>query len=111
MNAPSEQSAPPQRRIVIRVARQAAIVALFVVVALLGALSGVLFAYAEDLPEISALDSYQPNTITRLFARDGEVINEFAIERRVVIDYDDIAPVLRQAILASGRCRGKQATV
>ena len=101
MNAPSSQSAPPERRIVIRVARQAAIVALFVVVALLGALSGVLFAYADDLPEISALDSYQPNTITRLFARDGEVISEFATERRVVIDYDDIAPVLRQAILAS----------
>ena len=101
MNAPNSQRTPKGRRIVVRVARQAGIVAMFVVVALLGALSGVLFAYADDLPEISALDSYQPNTITRLFARDGEVISEFATERRVVIDYDDIAPVLRQAILAS----------
>ncbi len=90
-----------ERRVVIRVARQAGLVLLFVVAALLGTLSGVLFAYAEDLPQISALDSYQPNTITRLFARDGQVIGEFAIERRVVIAYDDIAPVLRQAILAS----------
>jgi penicillin-binding protein 1A len=102
MSAPqATPSAPDGPRIVIRVARQAGIVALFIVAALLGTLSGVLFAYADDLPEISALDSYQPNTITRLIARDGQVIDEFAIERRVVIKYDDIAPVLRQAILAS----------
>ena len=89
------------RRVVIRVARQAGLVVLFVAAALLGTLSGVLFAYADDLPQISALDSYQPSTITRLLARDGQVIAEFAIERRVVIGYDGIAPVLRQAIMAS----------
>ena len=101
MKAKSTQRKPQERRVVIRVAWRAGIIALFVVVAALGALSGVLFAYADDLPEISALDSYQPNTITRVFAKDGEVISEFATELRVVIDYDDIAPVLRQAILAS----------
>jgi penicillin-binding protein 1A len=69
--------------------------------ALLGTLSGILFAYASDLPEISALDNYQPSTITRVLARDGQVIGEFATERRVVIGYDDIPPVLRQAIIAS----------
>ena len=101
MSIPAARSAPHRRRIVVKIARQAGLVALFVVVALLGTLSGVLFAYADDLPEISALDSYQPNTITRLFARDGQVIGEFAIERRVVIEYDDIAPALREAIVAS----------
>jgi penicillin-binding protein 1A len=94
-------AAPPGRRVVIRVARQAGLVALFLVVAILGTLSGVLFAYADDLPEISALDSYQPSTITHLLARDGREIGEYAIERRVVISYDQIAPVLRQAIMAS----------
>ena len=90
-----------ERTIVIRVARQAGLVVLFVAAALLGTLSGVLFAYADDLPEISALDSYEPHTITRVFARDGQVIGEFAIERRVVIGYDQMAPALRQAIIAS----------
>ena len=75
--------------------------ALFLLAAVAGTLTGVLFAYAEDLPQISALDSYQPHTITRLLARDGQVISEFATERRVVVDYDGIAPVLRQAIMAS----------
>src|SRR5688572_22430360 len=101
MTDPTASLGPRGGRIVIRVARQAGLVALFVVAALLGTLSGVLFAYADDLPQISALDSYQPSTITRLLARDGQVIGEFAIERRVVIDYDAIAPVLRQAIMAS----------
>jgi penicillin-binding protein 1A len=92
---------PKGTRLVLRVGLQAILVVLFLVAALLGTLSGVLFAYASDLPEISALDNYQPNTITRVYARDGQVIGEFATERRVVIGYDDMAPVLRQAIIAT----------
>jgi len=86
---------------VIRVARSAGLAALFVAAAGLGVLSGILFAYAGDLPEISALDTYAPSTITRVYALRGEVIGEFATERRVVIGYDDIAPALRQAIVAA----------
>jgi penicillin-binding protein 1A len=97
----SDPSREASRRVVIKVARQAGVVALFLIAAILGTVSGVLFAYADDLPQISALDSYQPNTITRILARDGREIGEFATERRVVIDYDGMAPVLRQAIMAS----------
>jgi penicillin-binding protein 1A len=85
---------------VIRVARSAGLAALFVMAAGLGALSGVLFAYGGDLPQISALDQYAPSTITRVYASHGEVIGEFATQRRVVIGYNDIAPRLRQAIIA-----------
>jgi penicillin-binding protein 1A len=92
---------PRRTRLVLRIGLQAVLVALFLVAALLGTLTGVVFAYASDLPQISALDNYQPNTITRVYARDDEVIGEFATERRVVIGYDDMAPVLRQAIIAS----------
>src|SRR3954467_6602725 len=86
---------------VVRMAKQAGLIALFLLVALVGTVSGVLFAYAGDLPEISALDEYRPNTITRLLARDGREIGAFATERRVGIGYDDIAPPLRQAIIAT----------
>ena len=85
----------------VRLGLQAFVVALFIGAALLGTLSGLAFAYADDLPRVTALDDYRPNTITRLLARDGRVIGEFATERRVVIDYEQIAPVLRQAIIAS----------
>jgi penicillin-binding protein 1A len=93
------QSSPT--RIVIRFARRAGIAALFLLVVALGALSGVFFVYANDVAEVSALDNYKPNTITRLLASNGQQIGEFATERRVVIGYDDMAPVLRQAIIAS----------
>ena len=101
MDQPQGPVRPSGTKLVVRIGLQAILVTLFVVTALLGALTGVLFAYASDLPQITALDNYQPNTITRLVARDGQVIGEFATERRVVIGYDDIAPALRQAIIAS----------
>src|SRR6186997_502934 len=94
------ESSPRPRRVVVRIARRAILAALFLVAALLGSLSGVLFAYGNDLPEISRLDDYQPNTITRLLAADGQLVAQFATERRVVVRYDDIAPALRQAIIA-----------
>ena len=87
--------------IAIRYARHAVIAALFVAAALLGTLTGVLFAYSDDLPEVTALDDYAPNTITRVLGKDDQVVGEFAVERRVVIRYDDIPEKLRQAILAA----------
>src|SRR5467141_1003313 len=87
--------------VVIKVARNAGIIALFIVVALLGILSGVLFAYAGDLPQVSALDNYSPSTITRIYSSRGQVIGEFATQRRVLVGYDDINPILRQAIIAT----------
>jgi penicillin-binding protein 1A len=86
---------------VVRYARNAGIVALFIIAAAAGTLSGVMFAYAGDLPEISALDAYSPSTITRVRASDGTVIGEFAVERRLVISYDDIPANFRQAIIAA----------
>ncbi len=85
----------------IAILRHAGIAALFVTAALLGTLSGVLFAYSDDLPEVSALDNYSPSTITRVLGKDGQSVGEFAVERRTVIHYNDISPHLRQAILAA----------
>src|SRR5687767_8092786 len=101
MTSADDNPRPKGTRLVLKVGLQAFLVLLFLIAATLGTLSGVLFAYAGDLPEISALDNYRPNTITRLLARDGQEIGEFTIERRVVIGYDDMAPVLRQAIIAT----------
>jgi len=100
-NRPAPSAPRPRATLGVRLARQAGIVALLVTAAAAGTVSGVLFAYSDDLPTISALDDYKPNTITRLLARDGQVVGEFATERRVVIQYDDIAPALRSAILAT----------
>src|SRR3972149_2616475 len=85
----------------LSLARQAGIAALFVIAAVLGLATGVLLAYGGDLPQVSALDEYTPSTITRLHAVDGTVIGEFATQRRVLLEYEQIPDVLRHAILAA----------
>ena len=103
----STPPAAPQKRpksaktFVIRFAGHAGLAALFIVVALLGVFSGVMFAYAGDLPLISKLDAYAPNAITRVYASNGETLGEFATERRLVISYDEISPYLRNAIISA----------
>ncbi len=86
---------------VLRVARSAGVIILFILAALMGIATGVIFAYAGDLPQISALDDYAPSTISRVYGARGEVIGEFAIQRREVIPYEAISPKLRQAIMAA----------
>src|SRR5262245_65927 len=86
---------------VVRLARQAGIIALFVIAAVMGIATGVIFAFAGDLPQISALDDYAPSTISRVYGARGEVVGEFAVQRREVISYESISPVLRQAIIAA----------
>ncbi len=86
---------------VVRLAKSAGLIILFVLAAILGTVSGVLFAFAGDLPQISALDDYAPSTITRVYGSHGEVVGEFSTQRRVVIPYEGMAPVLRNAIIAA----------
>ncbi|HEY0872348.1 MAG TPA: PBP1A family penicillin-binding protein [Vicinamibacterales bacterium] len=88
-------------RVVVRIARSAGIAILFFVAAGLGIATGVLFAYSGDMPRISDLDDYAPSTISRVYAQNGEIVGEFAIQRREVIPYEAISPLLRQAILAA----------
>jgi penicillin-binding protein 1A len=87
--------------IVLRVAKSATIVLAFIVAAAAGIGSGVFFAYTGDLPQVTALDNYAPSTITRVYADKGQLIGEFATQRRVVVGYDDINPLLREGVIAT----------
>ena len=53
-------------RVVVRIARSAGIALLFLVAAALGTVSGVLFAYSDDVSKISELDDYAPSKISRV---------------------------------------------
>src|SRR5580658_4928663 len=66
-----------------------------------GAIAGLLFVYSSDLPEIHALQDYQPNVVTELYADDGQLIGTFSLQRRILITYDQIPPVLKDAILST----------
>ncbi len=97
MSEATETPQPARRRPVIR---WLLIGSLFLITAGAGLATGALFAFADDLPAISALDDYRAGTITRVLAADGQVIGDFATERRDVVGYDDLAPALRDAVIA-----------
>src|SRR5262245_55038266 len=80
--------------------RRAGVILLFVLAILGGSFGGVFLAYESDLPQVSSLEDFEPNIITKVYAADGSVLGEFAIEKRVVVSFKDIPPVLRNAVVA-----------
>ncbi|HEY6372071.1 MAG TPA: PBP1A family penicillin-binding protein, partial [Candidatus Sulfotelmatobacter sp.] len=67
---------------------------------LVGATAGLLLVYTTDLPQVDALEAYRPSSITELYDDHGRVIGSFALQRRVVVGYDDFPPVLRDALVS-----------
>src|SRR5580698_7765730 len=67
----------------------------------LGAAAGLLFVYSSDLPEIHALETYRPIVETELYADDGQSIGTFALQRRILLTYDQIPAVLRAVIITT----------
>src|ERR687894_1379805 len=103
-NAPSKASAKhaPRRRSLLRRFWLPATLLLAIAA---GGLTGVVVAYqlnySQAAEEVSALATYRPSQVTRVYADDGKtVIGEFALERRIPLRYDEIPPVLKDAILA-----------
>ncbi|HXW17252.1 MAG TPA: transglycosylase domain-containing protein, partial [Candidatus Acidoferrales bacterium] len=66
-----------------------------------GACAGLLFVYTSDLPEIHALEDYRPDTVTELYADDGQSIGTFALQRRILLTYEQIPKVLKDAIIST----------
>src|SRR5437867_8467855 len=70
-----------------------------------GGLTGIIAAYqlnySQAASEVAALATYRPSVVTRVYADDGTtVIGEFALEKRIPLRYDEIPPLLKNAILA-----------
>ncbi|MFB3922423.1 MAG: PBP1A family penicillin-binding protein [Terriglobia bacterium] len=66
----------------------------------IGALGGLVFVYSSNLPQVRQLMEYRPDVMTELYADDGTPIGSFALERRVIVTYDQIPKVLRDAVLS-----------
>ncbi len=64
-------------------------------------LLGVYFYYAPTLPEFHSLQDYHPKIGTRIYSSDNQLIGEFAAERRVLVDYDQVPPLLFQAFISA----------
>jgi penicillin-binding protein 1A len=89
---------PPRGR--RKLAGKTAIAILLGLAIVTGSLAGLTLVYSTDLPQIDDLERYRPSTTTDLYDLKGRVIGSFALQRRLVVNYDGFAPVLRQAVIS-----------
>ena len=54
----------------------------------------------DDLPSISNLERYTPNVVTKIFDKDGNLLSELFIERRVIVPLKEIPADLQNAFIA-----------
>src|SRR5438876_11751509 len=64
----------------------------------LGAGCGLLFVYASDLPEIRALETYRLSVVTEIYADDGQMVGSFALQRRILMTYEQCPKILYNAV-------------
>lgn len=71
---------------------------LVLMAALVGASTGLLLVYSNDLPQVEQLEHYRPSSVTDVYDDHGRVIGSFALQRRVVATYEDYPKILRDAL-------------
>jgi len=64
-------------------------------------IGGILFMYSRDLPDHETLSNYTPPTISRIYSREGMVVDEFAAERRLFVPAEDIPDHVAQAFVSA----------
>ncbi|MCF6443649.1 penicillin-binding protein 1A [Nereida sp. MMG025] len=71
--------------------------------AFFGALTigAIFWMYGRDLPSHESLAQYTPPTISRIYSREGQVIDEFARERRLFAPADEIPALVKHAFISA----------
>ncbi|AZL60872.1 PBP1A family penicillin-binding protein [Tabrizicola piscis] len=62
---------------------------------------GIFFMYSRDLPSHESLAQYTPATISRIYSGEGQIIDEFAEERRLFVASEDIPDLVKQAFISA----------
>ncbi len=70
-------------------------------VAAIAVLAVLVLIHGHNLPDYKNLATYTPPVATRLYAGDGSLLIEYAEERRVFIDFEDMPPQLVNAFIAA----------
>ena len=61
----------------------------------------VIWVYGRDLPSHEALAQYQPATISRIYSGEGQIIDEFAEERRLFVPANAIPDMVKEAFISA----------
>jgi penicillin-binding protein 1A len=94
---PMLQKQPRGKR---KLAGNAALFVLLILAIITGSLAGLMLVFSVNLPQINDLERFRPSTMTDLYDAKGRIIGSFALEKRVIVNYNDFAPVLRQAVIS-----------
>src|SRR6185369_9307126 len=62
---------------------------------------GVFHHYSADLPDYRDLAKYDPETVTRLYAADGKLMAEYAVEKRVYVPLVSVPKRVTQAFISA----------
>ncbi|MEI8347647.1 MAG: transglycosylase domain-containing protein, partial [Pseudomonadota bacterium] len=79
------------------------VLAFFLSATILGTIIlALLIAYfSMDLPKISSLADYRPVIPSQILAKDGTVLAELGKEKREVVAFKDIPPIIVDAFLSA----------
>ncbi|WP_299887341.1 penicillin-binding protein 1A [uncultured Ruegeria sp.] len=61
----------------------------------------VFWMYGRDLPSHESLAQYKPPTISRIYSGEGQLIDEFAQERRLFTPSEEIPDLVKQAFISA----------
>lgn len=61
----------------------------------------VFWMYGRDLPSHESLAQYSPPTISRIYSGQGQIIDEFAKERRLFAPAETIPDLIKQAFISA----------
>ncbi|NIZ62890.1 penicillin-binding protein [Sedimentitalea sp. CY04] len=64
-------------------------------------IGAVFWIYGQDLPSHESLAQYQPPTISRIYSGEGQLIDEFAKERRLFAPSNQIPDLVKQAFISA----------
>ncbi len=62
---------------------------------------GVIFMYSRDLPTYETLAQYTPKMISRIYSGEGQIIDEFATERRLFTPIEEIPDLVKEAFISA----------
>ncbi|MBO5038249.1 MAG: penicillin-binding protein 1A [Alphaproteobacteria bacterium] len=57
--------------------------------------------YGFDIPDYKSLATYEPPVTTRLYAGDGQVLMEYAVEKRIFVPENKIPDLVKNAFIAA----------
>ena len=66
-----------------------------------GFASWAMVCRAGRCPPVEALQEYEPRQTSKVLARDGRFIAEIGLERRTVVRYADVPPLVRSAFVVT----------